>query len=582
LSSKYTQIAANKAYHEAMEAVQQIMAHDPYLLENKVSFKLSYRIKDKYQLFLKMQRKNLSSISQVRDALGMRIVIKDYSRVERETDEAYTERGNKICYHLVDQIRNAKGWVPAIRGFKDYIKNTKENGYKSLHQYIKNGALGTNVEIQVRTEAMHVFSQLGEAAHWLYKDKMYQPKLVDTKIYRHAWRSPQQAAAKSQEELIAMARSQLLASRVLVFLEDRSTVLNLMKGDTALDATFAVHSELGLSVTAIRIGGRKVPLDYTLQNGDVVTCESSPSITVDPLWLDFVKSPNALSKIRKHFRENDRQVLICCGLVQLLMSLTQSEKRVTARWPRGLPDVVKLAEYIKMRTPSSITNFPEFLERLGGSSDLSESASLIGSLLDIPMKHLSISSVPIGLFWCRMEDRNGFEDKEMQKNLLLPILDKVSTLGHPDIRAVWVHLIGSRSLQLEDKPATLIPLEALLTTTLGPSRKVYKSYTSVTQAPESAMTPTPSSSIPQEYSSKVREEWPGVSKSLLTSAAREEEKTGKAGLKIRSAITITMKPAHVQFVINRGSSVMNVGSLSYTGQNLVKRSSADYTHSRRN
>jgi ppGpp synthetase/RelA/SpoT-type nucleotidyltranferase len=463
-----------------MEAVQQIMAHDPYLLENKVSFKLSYRIKDKYQLFLKMQRKNLSSISQVRDALGMRIVIKDYSRLEGETDDAYTERGNQICYHLVDQIRNAKGWVPAIRGFKDYIKNTKENGYKSLHQYIKNGALGTNVEIQVRTEAMHVFSQLGEAAHWLYKDKIYQPNLVDTKIYRRAWRSPQQAAAKSQVELIGMARSQLLASRVLVFLEDRSTVLNLMKGDTALDATFAVHSELGLSVSAIRIGGRKVPLDYTLQNGDVVTCESSPSITVDPLWLDFVKSPNALSKIRKHFRENNRQILICCGLVHLLMSLTLSEKRITARWPKGLPDVAKLAEYIKMRTPSSITNFPEFLERLGGSSDLSESASLIGSLLDIPMKDLHISSVPIGLFWCRMEDRNGFEDKEMQKNLLLPILDKVSTL-YPDIRTVWVQLIGSRSLQLEDKPTSLISLDALLTTTLGPSRKVYKSYFSVTQ-----------------------------------------------------------------------------------------------------
>ena len=79
-STKYTQIAANKAYHEAMEAVQLIMTEDSYLSALGVTFRLSYRIKDKYQLFLKMQRKNLSSISQVRDALGMRIIIENYAR----------------------------------------------------------------------------------------------------------------------------------------------------------------------------------------------------------------------------------------------------------------------------------------------------------------------------------------------------------------------------------------------------------------------------------------------------------------------------------------------------------------------
>ena len=134
-----------------MEAVQLIMTNDSYLSALGVTFRLSYRIKDKYQLFLKMQRKNLSSISQVRDALGMRIIIEDYARVPDESEEAYVQRGSDICYHLVSELRNVTGWVPAERGFKDYIKRPKENGYQSLHQYIKNSALGTNVEIQVRT-----------------------------------------------------------------------------------------------------------------------------------------------------------------------------------------------------------------------------------------------------------------------------------------------------------------------------------------------------------------------------------------------------------------------------------------------
>jgi len=57
--TKYTQIAANKAYHEAFDAVKHIMERDPYLKSQGATFRLTYRIKDKYQLNLKMVRKNL-------------------------------------------------------------------------------------------------------------------------------------------------------------------------------------------------------------------------------------------------------------------------------------------------------------------------------------------------------------------------------------------------------------------------------------------------------------------------------------------------------------------------------------------
>lgn len=92
------------------------------------------------------------------------------------------------------------------------------------------------------------------------------------------------------------------------------------------------------------------------------------------------------------------------------------------------------------------------------------------------------------------------------------------------------------------------------------------------------MKPTPSSSIPQEYSSKVKVEWPGVSKSRL-SVARGGEKNE---LKPLSAITIIIKPAHVPYNINRARSVINIDNVSYAGHHFVKKSSADYTHSRRN
>ena len=101
---------------------------------------------------------------------------------------------------------------------------------------------------------MHIQAELGEPAHWYYKDQIYRPLIAETKIYRQAWRSPAQLLAKSAVELLTLARQQLLANRVYVFLDDCSTVLNLQKGATALDAAFALHSDVGLTLVNVRAG----------------------------------------------------------------------------------------------------------------------------------------------------------------------------------------------------------------------------------------------------------------------------------------------------------------------------------------
>jgi hypothetical protein len=402
--------------------------------------------------------------------------------------------------------------------------------------------------VQVRTQAMHVIAELGEAAHWFYKDQIYKTDIIDKKIYKGAWRSKQQTgllificiyaqevymyiyiniynsnvyqyryaytiifihydypyihanskiyvytAAKSPAELIGMAKKQILANRVLVFLEDRSTVLNLKKGHTALDATFALHSDIGLTVSKVYVSGKEVKLDYLLENGDVVTCESTPgSFSVKPIWIGIAKSSSAQSKIRKYFRDNNRAMLVCIGLMHFLMSLTLSEERVLQRYPKGIPSVEKLSEFIKKRTPC-ITNFAGFLERLGGASKI-ESASLLGSLLDIPSSNITVSTIRLGLMWARMEEKNGW-DSVLQKNLLLPLLRDILPSFDLHLENMWVELIGKRSVMIEEKE-TLLPLEDLLTSKLGPIGKRYNFFSSVIQAPEHTLIPTlPPSSL---------------------------------------------------------------------------------------
>jgi len=122
LLTRYTQTAANKAYHDAAEKVQEIINTDPILRSQNATFRLTYRIKDKYQLYLKMQRKNLRSPNDVRDALGLRIIVdipqprsKQQVKGKRsEVDaaeearlaEEHEKRGRDICYYLVERLRH--------------------------------------------------------------------------------------------------------------------------------------------------------------------------------------------------------------------------------------------------------------------------------------------------------------------------------------------------------------------------------------------------------------------------------------------------------------------------------------------
>merc|ERR1719399_1648378 len=242
---------------------------DPYLLSQNGRFRLTYRIKDKYQLKLKMERKGFKSLSDVKDALGLRIII-SVPQWKNETDEQHEQRGEDLCYYLTDRLKVLPGWEPDAP-VKDYIAGMKDNGYQSLHLYIRNKAVGTHVETQVRTMAMHKTAELGEAAHWYYKDLIYRPEIAASKQYLRTWRSDQQLNATSPAALLGMAKAQLLKSRVFVLLADKATVLNLRRGATALDAAFAIHSSLGLRTSHITVNGKKSRYDRILRNGDIIS-----------------------------------------------------------------------------------------------------------------------------------------------------------------------------------------------------------------------------------------------------------------------------------------------------------------------
>ena len=86
----------------------------------------------------------------------------------------------------------------------------------------------------------------------------------------------------------------------------------LPSGATPVDFAYAVHTEVGHHCIGGRVNGRLVPLESTLQNGDVVEILTSKASTAGPSrdWLMFVKSPRARNKIRQWFSKERREEAI--------------------------------------------------------------------------------------------------------------------------------------------------------------------------------------------------------------------------------------------------------------------------------
>lgn len=443
--TKRTQIKSDKAFYTAYERVRDIVDNDPVMTSHGAVAHVSHRIKGKYQLYLKMNRKGLASPDHVKDALGMRIII-DVKRRQGESIKDHEERANSLCYYLMDKLRSLPGYNAPREGFKDYITNQKENGYQSLHQDFRS-PLGTHMEIQIRTSAMHVAAEMGGAAHWYYKDLSYKTDIANSKIYKTAWRSKEQIEAHSPAEMLGLAKKQLLKSRVFVYLEDKSTVLNLKKGATALDAAFAIHTSIGLATTSVFIDGRPARLEQPLRSGSVVVVNCAPgkAVQAEPSWLSIVKTREAQSSLKKYFKQHCRSTVLCMGLSSLLMNLSINEKKIKNKFQGEWPDVDRLA---RIAGEHGVEDWNSFLLTLGSTVPADEIRNLISRVTGVRPQQLTIMPMTFALLWAKIQN-NGWEDVSMQEKLLMPMLREVIPQGEDeaiDFEEVWADMIGRSSL----------------------------------------------------------------------------------------------------------------------------------------
>ena len=264
----------------------------------KVSASVSGRPKHYYSIYQKMIVRG-RDFADIYDLVGIRVLVDSV----------------RDCYAALGIVHAL--WSPVPGRFKDYIAMPKFNMYQSLHTTVI-GPEGKPVELQIRTNEMHKRAEYGIAAHWKYKgggsagalggdDMTWLRQLLD-------W----QKEAADPGEFLDSLRFDLHSAEVFVF-TPKGDVVSLPSGATSVDFAYGVHTEVGHRCIGARVNGRLVPLESTLDNGDVVEIFTSKAETAHPSqdWLQFVKSPRARNKIRQWFAKERREDAVEAGKDQL-------------------------------------------------------------------------------------------------------------------------------------------------------------------------------------------------------------------------------------------------------------------------
>jgi GTP diphosphokinase / guanosine-3',5'-bis(diphosphate) 3'-diphosphatase len=319
----------------------------------------------------------------------------------RDFAEIYDLVGIRV---LVDTVRDCYAalgtvharWNPVPGRFKDYIAMPKFNMYQSLHTTVI-GPNGKPVELQIRTFDMHRRAEYGIAAHWKYKQEAVAgaskvrsdaPRATgkDDHLNDMAWLRQLLDWQKETEdpgEFLESLRFDLSRNEVFVF-TPKGDVIALPASATPVDFAYAVHTEVGHRTIGARVNGRLVPLESTLDNGDLVEVFTSKAAGAGPSrdWLGFVKSPRARNKIRAWFSKERRDEAIEQGKDAIVRAMRKQnlpiqriltgDSLVTLAHEMRYPDISALYAAIGEGHVSAQSVVQKLVQALGGEEAATE------------------------------------------------------------------------------------------------------------------------------------------------------------------------------------------------------------------
>lgn len=281
---EYLSVNINSKLTERQEFVESVVKEIKEILdESHIVGDVFGRPKHFYSIYKKMKKQN-KTLDQIYDLTAVRVIV-------NTVDE---------CYELLGKIH--KKWKPIPGRIKDYIAMPKENMYQSLHTTVVT-EFGKIFEIQIRTKDMNRTAEYGIAAHWKYKENKENSDSFDKRLSWIREVMEWQGGLNNSTEFIESLKGDVYNSEVLVF-TPKGEVISLVKDATPIDFAYRIHTEVGNKCVGAKVNGKIVPLNSTLNTGDVVEVITS-KLSKGPSWdwLRIAKSSGAKAKIKSFYKK---------------------------------------------------------------------------------------------------------------------------------------------------------------------------------------------------------------------------------------------------------------------------------------
>lgn len=274
-----TKIERDNYIVEMMESVSKI------LNDHGVKHEIKGRSKSIYSIYKKLDKGK--SFNEIYDLLALRVF------VDTEAE----------CYQALGLIHSK--FRPIPKRFKDYIAMPKTNMYQSLHTTVF-GIDGQLFEIQIRTYEMDKVAENGIASHWSYKEgKSNMQSEMEQKLqfFRVIMELKNE---ESEDQFVDSVKEDVLKDTIYVF-TPMGDVIELPNGSTPIDFAYRVHSKVGDTTVGAIVNNNIVPLDYKLQDNDIVKINTNKSSTPSKEWLNIVKTAQAKNKIKAFFNKTIKE-----------------------------------------------------------------------------------------------------------------------------------------------------------------------------------------------------------------------------------------------------------------------------------
>ncbi len=245
----------------------------------------------------------------------IKIKVKNIYGIYRRTsagDKIYDMHDLMALRVIVDEVDNCYQTLGVIHSqykpyndyFKDYIFNPKSNLYRSLHTTVF-GYDDKLVQARIRTRDMDQIASYGLTAYWyLNKDGARDRMQEDL---RGKWQDFDSlleinSAFGDNEEFVSQVKREVFSDKVYVYTPKGETI-KLPKGSTIIDFAYKIHTDIGNSMVSAIVNDKDVPVDYVLQNGDIVKVVTSV-LADGPRsgWEEKAHTTYAKRKIREFSR----------------------------------------------------------------------------------------------------------------------------------------------------------------------------------------------------------------------------------------------------------------------------------------